>query len=201
MRPERKLWSASLAFAVGSPDGWGVSESLVLTIIAVDKPGLIERLATVIAEHRGNWQASRMARLAGRFAGILEVSVASGKLADLRTALEALDGPELRVVVDGREAGHRGQVSERLYRLELTGHDRPGIVQMISGSLAALKVNVVELSTERKSVPMGGGDLFRASAEIELPADLETDALRARLESLAHDLMVDLDLVNVPEPE
>ena len=50
-------------------------DHLVLTIIAADKPGVVERIAQNIAAHGGNWLESRMAHMAGQFAGILRVSV------------------------------------------------------------------------------------------------------------------------------
>ena len=47
---------------------------LVLTISGRDRSGLVEQLADVIAAHGGNWEHCRMAHLAGRFVGLLEVS-------------------------------------------------------------------------------------------------------------------------------
>ena len=44
---------------------------MVLTIISKDRPGLVQTLAQVIADHSGNWIDSSMARLGGEFAGIL----------------------------------------------------------------------------------------------------------------------------------
>ena len=46
---------------------------LVLTLIGPDRPGLVEAVAEVVAAHGGNWLESRMARLAGKFAGILRI--------------------------------------------------------------------------------------------------------------------------------
>ena len=48
---------------------------LILTIIGEDKPGIVESLAEVIADHSGNWLESSMSHLAGKFAGILRVGV------------------------------------------------------------------------------------------------------------------------------
>ena len=48
---------------------------LVLTVIADDKPGLVESLSQIIASNSGNWLESSMSQLAGKFAGILRVSV------------------------------------------------------------------------------------------------------------------------------
>ena len=41
-------------------------DHLVLTVIAEDQPGLVERLAGCVANHGGNWLESRMSRMASR---------------------------------------------------------------------------------------------------------------------------------------
>ena len=61
--------------------------SLVLTVLGEDRPGLVESLASIIARHEGNWLESRMAQLAGQFAGILRASVPEARAAALITAL------------------------------------------------------------------------------------------------------------------
>ncbi len=44
---------------------------------------------------------------------------------------------------------------------------------------------------------MSGEPLFKATADLRIPADLSIDELRATLEELAHDLMVDITLAQV----
>ncbi|MCZ7019144.1 glycine cleavage system protein R, partial [Salmonella enterica] len=65
-------------------------DHLVLTVIAADKPGVVERVAHCIAERGGNWLESRMAHMAGQFAGILRVSVPMENRSELVSALEDL---------------------------------------------------------------------------------------------------------------
>jgi glycine cleavage system regulatory protein len=74
------------------------------------------------------------------------------------------------------------------------GNDRPGILRTVTGVLAAHGVNVEELSSECVSAPMGGGDLFQAKARVLLPAGVKLEGVRADLEKIATDLMVDLKL-------
>src|SRR3954470_10320156 len=69
--------------------------SLILTVIGSDRPGLVRTLAEAVAAHGGSWLESRMARLAGQFAGIVRVEAPDSLLADLR----ALEGQGLRIVV------------------------------------------------------------------------------------------------------
>ena len=50
-----------------------MARALVMTVIGEDRPGLVEALAELIAAHEGSWDESRMARLAGHFAGVVQI--------------------------------------------------------------------------------------------------------------------------------
>jgi glycine cleavage system regulatory protein len=167
---------------------------LVLTLIGRDRPGLVEALAVTIAGHGGNWEESRMARLAGKFAGILRVTIPLDGAAALTAALQGLEREGLTIAVEGSELSPAEPGGRRL-RLELLGNDRAGIVRDISSTLAARKVNVEELDTTCEEAPMGGGQLFRAEAVLYAPSAVALEELRSTLESLADDLMVELSLV------
>jgi len=78
--------------------------------------------------------------------------------------------------------------------LELIGHDHPGIVRDISRALAGHNVNIEELETDVTSAPMSGDSLFRARLTLGVPAAVTVAQLRAVLEELAGELMVDLAL-------
>ena len=75
-------------------------ESLVVTVIGKDRPGLVESVSAAVEAHGGSWVESRMSRLAGEFAGILRVTVPSAKADGLSGALEGLRAEGLRVVVE-----------------------------------------------------------------------------------------------------
>jgi len=168
---------------------------LVLTLIGPDRPGIVEALAEPIAAHGGNWLESRMAHLAGQFAGLLRVEVPDDRAAGLRAALERLTERGLRVVVatgplPSAPAGQRPML------LDLTGLDRPGIVREIARALAERGVNIEELQTDRTTAAMSGELLFRSRARIHLPPGADASELRRRLERLAADLVVRIDLAD-----
>ena len=48
---------------------------LVLAVIGKDRPGLVNAVSETVTAGGGNWLDTRMARLAGQFAGILLVDV------------------------------------------------------------------------------------------------------------------------------
>jgi glycine cleavage system regulatory protein len=173
--------------------------SLVLTIIGPDRPGLVEAVSRTVAEHAGNWEESRMAQLAGKFAGILRVSVASDSAPALSRALHALESEGLHVIVEpSAQAQSRAPGLQQL-RLEVVGNDREGIVRELSQALAARKVNVDELHTQCEPAAMTGEPLFRANAELSAPRGVAIEELRKALEGIGDDLMVDVSLVAVAD--
>jgi glycine cleavage system regulatory protein len=166
--------------------------SLVLTIVGPDRPGLVNLISDRATAHGANWLESRMANLAGQFAGIVLLQVPNAKVDALVKAIEEFEAQGLRVTAQ-RGAGGKAGGMRRLH-LELVGQDRPGIVRDISGALARQGVSIDELVTDCVSGSMSGENLFRARAQLQVPAGVETRDLRRVLEDLANDLMVDVTL-------
>ena len=168
--------------------------SLVLTVIGDDRPGLVERLATVISLHDGNWLESSMSHLSGKFAGIVCVSVADIHIDTLKAALGELSG--LRITAESSAASEIAETNTggRRLKLSLVGHDRIGIVREVSQVLARHAINVEVLNTHTASAPMSAAILFHANAELTASSALDAHALTADLELLSNDLMVDITL-------
>lgn len=164
---------------------------LILTVIGDDRPGLVEQLASTVSAHGGNWLESRFSHLAGKFAGILRVQ-ADKELADaLQSALEGLS--EFRITAERVEETPASPYTHHL-QLNLTGHDRIGIVRDVSQVLARFGVNVEKLSTQVSSAPMSGEPLFEATAQLQGTDELDLRKLQKALEQLSDDLMVDITL-------
>ena len=165
--------------------------SLVLTVIGADRPGIVEQLSDQVLIAGANWEESRMARLAGKFAGVLRVSVDTDRADRLAADLQAVASGDLTVVI---ERSGEIEVSRSLaISLEIVGQDRPGIVRDISHVLARRGVNIEELETEVSSAAMSGESTFRARARLRLPDSTNVDEIRDALEAMADNLMVDLE--------
>jgi glycine cleavage system regulatory protein len=167
--------------------------NLVMTVLSPDRPGLVETLAARVARHGGNWLESRMCRLGGQFTGIVRAEIPATKIDELTQALQLLEADGLRIHLHIEKAD-RPAVAGTLASLDFVGQDRPGILLQISTVLASHRVNVEELASERVSAPMDGNMLFQARATVLLPPDLAVALLRADLEKIAADLMVDVQL-------
>jgi glycine cleavage system regulatory protein len=170
-----------------------MTTNLVLTVIADDKPGLVELLSQTIASNSGNWLESSMSQLAGKFAGILRISIADDRVEKLIEELIGLPS-EIKLVIEKAADEPVGQQS-RMVELSLVGNDRPGIIKEISAAVAELGVNVERLNTQCTPAPMSSDALFKAKATLEVPEHVALEQLQEKLEQLADDLIVEIELV------
>jgi len=161
---------------------------MILTIMANDRPGIAEQLATVVEAHKGNWLESRLATMSGKFAGIVRIEAPSEQFGSLQSALQSLREKGLSVQV---EMGVSDTTEYSEHSVEVVGNDRPGIVREVTQALASCNVNVIDLQTEIEPASMSGGSLFKAKIEFGLTKTQTEDMVIQALEALSPDLMVD----------
>jgi glycine cleavage system regulatory protein len=168
---------------------------LVLTVIGDDRSGLVRALADVVTEHGGNWEESQLAELAGKFAGIVVVSVPQARAEEFASALSTLDGLLEVSAHPGAEPGAEAPAQDAAtdhLTIDLLGNDHPGIVREVSTVLSHHDLSIETMTTGTREAPMAGGLLFEAHVVIDVPAGSDTAALRADLERLAAELLVDI---------
>lgn len=162
--------------------------SIVMTVLAADRPGLVSTLSETIAARGGSWQESRMARLAGQFAGILRVECpaeqADGLLGDLRE-LESQG-----IAVHARLEAAAPAAPRESVALDVVGNDRPGIIRALSAAIAGAGGNVEDLATSLESAPMSGHPIFHATGRVSLASGGDPAVLIAAIENLGPDLSV-----------
>jgi glycine cleavage system regulatory protein len=173
--------------------------SLVVTVIAPDRPGLVELLSRAVADHGGNWLESKMSRLAGKFGGVLLVSLPKANIGGLTEALRNLEAQGLRVMF---EEGVTGEPvgGYRVLKLTFVGQDRPGIVRDVSQTLAHRGIGIDELDTEFISGAWSGENIFEAAATLRVPPEMPTDEVRQALENLSNELVADIVLSEPLQP-
>jgi glycine cleavage system regulatory protein len=165
--------------------------SIVMTVLGSDRPGLVNSLAATVAGHGGNWLESRMARLAGQFAGIVRIECPAAAVDSLIRDLQTPDSSGLTVLAVPEET--TAPLPRRTLVVDVVGNDRPGIVRELSAAIAGAGGNIEELTTGLESAPMSGQPMFRARGVVSIPENSEPAALTAAIESLGNDLTVDIN--------
>jgi glycine cleavage system regulatory protein len=164
---------------------------LVLTFVGDDRPGLVNAISERVADCGATWLESRSVRLAGKFAGVVLVSVPDENLVPLESALAKLAPAGLRVSIE-RGAAAEADRPARAVKLDVVGNERPGIVRDVTQALTRLGVNIEEFASGVGGEPFTGVKLFRATASLSVPEGLKLEDLRKALERLAGEIMVDL---------
>ncbi len=168
----------------------------VLTAMSNDRPGIVEDIAAIITKHEGNWVKSAMTRLGGQFAGIVQYTITPEKAEALASELKSLSTKNITISLqkDTLEDGTEEELEGQTAFIELTGIDHPGIVRDITHLLAENQVTIENLETGVFTASMAGEPMFFARAKIRLPKALSISHLREATETIAQDIMVDINL-------
>ena len=168
--------------------------TFIVTFIGDDRPGLVEALSQVISAHGGNWLESRLSQLAGKFAGLIRVALPETSSEALQQSLKALDAAGISARVTPCAATTQATDHARLVTLTVLGPDRPGIVQEVAGALSARNINVVDMESYVSPAPMSAELLFHARIEAEVSEPNELEDLADRLETIADEMDVEVQL-------
>lgn len=161
---------------------------LVLTVIGDDRLGIVDDLSALVRDAQGNWLNANLGRLAGKFAGIIEIELPAAQVAPFEASLASVAGLQINC--------HQGQATAGNTTppllLKVTGNDRPGIVSEITRQLRTSGANILNLESRRDSAPNWGSPLFILELSVEPAIDTSPATLIEGLEAVADDLMVDL---------
>lgn len=162
---------------------------VTITAVGTDRPGIVAGLTEALLPVGANLQDCRAAFLRGSFAMVMAVEVPDG--VDLTAVRAALAPTAGRLGLDVSVAAAGG--ADHLPRGEVCvvsvyGADHPGIVNAVSGALAAKGVNIVDLSSR----VVGDPPVYVLGIEAVLPESLTTDALRSLLDPVATAQRVEL---------
>lgn len=171
---------------------------LLISIIADDKPGVVEALAETVNQHHGNWLESRLSQLGGKFAGVVRVAAAAEHISALEASLGSLNKHNMWVKTEPIDNAVPQKTGVEYAYVHVLGPDRPGIVRELSKALAESQINVANLETSLSSMPYSGEPLFDARGELEIPQGFDLGELHEELDAIANALALDISLSQTP---
>lgn len=161
---------------------------LAVTVLGHDRPGIIAETTGALAGLGLNIEDSTMTLLRGHFAMML-VTQGSAEATEVEAALAGLTADGSLSVSVREVPSESGSAAGAAYLLSVHGGDRPGIVSSLAGEVAKVGGNITDLTTRL------AGDLYVLTAEVDLPADVDADALTGSLRSVADELGVEVSLL------
>jgi glycine cleavage system regulatory protein len=153
-----------------------------------DKPGMLNRLASVIHHHEGKWISSKMIQLDGQFASIIKVDAPAEKIKSVQDALMTLPDIDLKI--------HQNQPTENIssqqVHLHVDARDASGIVSDINQVFASHGVGVEQMEYHRMMVAEGGETVFTADMDLTIPGELDPNAIVMDLKRLQEQIVVEV---------
>ncbi len=173
---------------------------ILVTSIGEDRPGIVARLTEILVSNGANLEESRMAILGGEFAAIMLVSIAANTVSALEKDLAKLQVEGISVTtrkaVNLNPARFKGYVSVEIL---LKGADHEGIVHKVSSFLRDQSINIQSVETTVVNAPVSGSPLFQMKALVQVPPAISVAELRKRLNNIAQQESVDIELRVVNE--
>jgi len=158
-------------------------QDYVITVMSVDRVGIISDLSEAILELDGNICALSQTVVQGYFTVIVTAHFDDRLRADRISEAVRSKGAsgELGVLVTQRETGAAGPVVPGAQRfiLTVTGADRKGIIQRITSYLAARNINIEDLYATALE-----GASFLLIAQIQVPQGREIERLQMDVQEL-----------------
>ena len=170
-----------------------------LSAIGRDRPGIVADLSELIYECDCNLEDSSMTILGSEFAVLLLLTGEVQGIADrLSSACKRLEW-ERRLTVffrplEAEPIPYRASQRAARYALQASGVDKAGIVAKLARSLADHRVNIAQMQTQSRPEPESGTPIYTVRMVMDVPGEVDEQALRERLEVVARELNVDLVL-------
>lgn len=168
-----------------------------LSAIGRDRPGIVADLSELIYECDCNLEDSSMTILGSEFAVLLLLTgEGEGTAARLAAACKRLEWEKRLTVffrpLEAEPVPYRASQRASRHALQAIGVDKAGIVARLARCLADHRVNVAEMQTQSRREPESGTPIYTVRIVMDVPGDVDLQALRDRLEAVARELCVDL---------
>jgi len=170
-----------------------------LSAIGRDRPGIVADLSELIYECDCNLEDSSMTILGSEFAVLLLLTGEGAGIAErLSSACKRLEWEKRLTVffrpLEAEPIPYRASHRAARYALQAAGVDKAGIVARLTRCLADLGVNVAQMQTQSRPEPESGTPIYTVRLVMDVPGEVDVQALRDRLESIASELCVDLTM-------
>lgn len=172
-----------------------MSSQILLTLTGPDRLGVVEDVTRTLLGLGGNVGTSRMIRLGGQFAMLMQLDVAREDVTAIEAAFQPLvrDGYRVSVVPDA------GAIAERAdwkpYLVSVSGADHEGIVHEIAAELANAGITIEEAETGTVAASVSGTPLFTMQARILVPPTIDQSAWMTALDEAAARSGVDAEVI------
>lgn len=169
-----------------------MNQSLVITAIGEDRPGIVNALTEVLHKASLNIEDSRMSILGGEFAIILMVTGDQASInAILQQQEELQSSLHLNLLIKPTSGISRQEGMNR-YSIKVEGMDNPGIVHTLTRYLSQHKINIINMQTDSSHAAHTGTPIFTVNMQVDIPSNMDISQFQTEFTELCNELSMDM---------
>jgi glycine cleavage system regulatory protein len=166
-----------------------MKSNFITTVYGPTTPGIIKVLAQATRSLGGEWLTSKLIRLDGQFAAIMNVVIAQDQETALKSSLEE-KFPSLSFVYAPVNPSSREK--SKIIKLVVDCIDRRGLTGDLNSILANLDIEVEDMECKRFAMDGIGDTVFSARLTLSVPLDAESEIIAEEIETLSEDVRVNI---------
>lgn len=169
-----------------------MTQSLAITAIGADRPGIVNALTEVLLDANLNIQDSRMSILGGEFAMII---LASGEQTSVNKIIASKDELEqslnLNLLIKPT-SGNKTDSTQQHYKIQVKGMDNPGIVHKLARYLSQQQINIVNMQTDCIHAAHTGTPIFNVTMQVDIPTSKDIELIKDEFGKVCDELNMDV---------
>jgi len=163
--------------------------NFITTVFGPDIPGVIKSIADVTRGNGGSWLTSKVIRLDGQFAAIMNVVVAADREQALKDMLRERF-PALQFVYSAAE--NSPTELKKTIKLVVDCIDRPGLTGDLTNILMNLGIGIEDMDCRRFAMEGINDTVFSARLTLAVPEDADSEVIAGEIEVLSEEVRVNV---------
>jgi len=170
-----------------------MNQSLAITAIGEDRPGIVNELTEVLLDADLNIEDSRMSVLGGEFAIILLVTGNDASIKSIQQKKDELENTlNLSLLVKSTTSRSKNN-DLASYTIRVEGMDNPGIVHKLARYLSQQGINIVNMQTKSSHAPHTGTPIFTVDMLVDIPAAQNIEQVQDEFTKVCDELSMDAE--------
>ena len=165
-------------------------KNLIITAVGTDKPGLVNKITSIINENNGNIDNSKMIKIKDQFAMIIDFYLSSN-LNEIKNQFSKIKDLKISYMEIKKPDSSKNNIKTYLIK----GADDQGIINKISEYLSNKNINIIEVDTFINAAPITGAPLFNLKITIENNQLINFNELNVKLTNICDNLNLDIKLL------
>jgi len=172
-----------------------MNQSLVITAIGADRPGIVNELTEILLKAGLNIEDSRMSVLGGEFAVMLLVTGNDISIDSVNQQKDSISTSlDLSVLIKPTISSSNQSDDHTRYKIIVDGMDNPGIVHKLARYLSQHSINIVNMQTDSSHAPHTGTPMFTVNMLVDIPSGQVIEQVENDFGALCDELNMDVEL-------